>query len=212
MLAIEELLKILSRLLGDNGCPWDRAQTMRSIRSSLLEEACEVIDAINSDDKTHIKEELGDLLFNSIFLCLLAEKESCGSFEEIVQALNNKLIYRHPHIFGEGPKLTNSEAVLEQWDKLKTTEKDKKTRQSVLDGIPQALPALARAQKVMKKIKKQGYEPDLTNCSTAEMAIGHSLLKLVIEAQFHSLEAEFALRHVLDKVEIDFRAKETKEV
>jgi tetrapyrrole methylase family protein/MazG family protein len=208
MLAIEELIKIMNRLLGPNGCPWDQAQTMLSMRSSLLEESCEVIDAIDSCDNSHIKEELGDLLFNTLFLCLLAEKEEKASLQEIVQNLNDKLIYRHPHVFGEGDRMATSEAVLEQWDRIKTTEKGKETRESSLDGIPKALPSLARAQKVLKKMKKQNYTPDMQDKSSQEIALGNSLLQLVMEAEAKSVEAEFALRHVLEKAETAFRVHE----
>lgn len=208
MLEIEELLQIMKRLLGPNGCPWDQAQTMNSMRSSLLEESCEVIDAIDSDDHSHIKEELGDLLFNTLFLCLLAEKENKASLQEIVQHLNDKLIYRHPHVFGTGDKIATSEAVLEQWDKIKRTEKGKDTRESVLDGIPKALPSLARAQKVLKKMKKQQFTPNLQDQSSPETVLGNSLLKLVVEAQAQSIEAEFALRAVLEKAEAAFRLHE----
>ncbi len=210
MLEIENLLNTLNTLLGENGCAWDRAQTMMSMRASLLEETCEAIDAIDSGDKTHIEEELGDLFFNAVFLCLLAEKEKCCTFQSIVGNLNDKLIYRHPHIFGEDSDLLTAEAVLEQWDILKTSEKGKDSRKSVLDGIPKALPALARAQKVLGKMKKQGHAPDLSGESTPELKLGNSLLKVVLEAQSQKIEAEFALRNVLDKAETAFRAQEIR--
>lgn len=208
---IENLLNILHTLLGENGCAWDRAQTMLSMRASLLEEACETIDAIDSGDKVHIEEELGDLFFNAVFLCLLAEKEKCSTLQNIVGKLNEKLIYRHPHIFGDSDNENpaTAEAVLEQWDILKAAEKGKDSRKSVLDGIPKALPALARAQKVFGRMKKQGVDPDLRDGSTPEMALGNSLLKLVVDAQAQGIEAEFALRNALDKAEAAFRAQET---
>ena len=208
MLEIENLLKTLNTLLGENGCAWDRAQTMLSMRPSLLEEACETIDAIDSGDKAHIEEELGDLFFNAVFLCFLAEKEKCCTLQSVVGKLNEKLIYRHPHIFGDVENLSTPEAVLEQWDTLKTTEKGKDSRKSVLDGIPKALPVLARAQKVLGRMKKQGIVPDFQDESTPEMTFGNSLLKLVAEAQAQGIEAEFALRNVLDKAEAAFRAQE----
>ena len=208
MFAIEELLKIISTLLAENGCAWDKAQTMLSMRSSLLEETCEVIDAIDSGDKSHIQEELGDLLFNAIFLCFLAEKEGCATFQTIVQSLNEKLIYRHPHIFSEVNHIATPEAVLEQWDKLKTNEKGKEARESVLDGIPHSLPALARAQKILNKMKKKNFIPNFSEESSPEIQVGNSLLQIVKEAQAQSIEAEFALRHVLDKAEETFRSQE----
>lgn len=210
MLVIDELLKILTTLLGENGCAWDKEQTLRSMRSSLLEESCEAIDAIDSAQGLAIEEELGDLLFNSIFICLLAEKEGYTTFQGIVKMLNDKLIYRHPHIFGKGSHLSTSEEVLQQWDRLKALEVGKSTRESSLDGIPKALPALARAQKVFRKMKKQGFIPDLTEESSEEALLGSSLFKLVIEAENQSIEAEFALRQVLDGAEALFRMQEKK--
>lgn len=210
MSVIEELLKTMDVLLGEKGCAWDKAQTMKSMRASLLEESCEVIDAIDSGDKPHIKEELGDLLFNTFFLCLLAEKEKLSTFQDIVQNINDKLIYRHPHVFGEASQLLTSDAVLEQWDKIKATEKGKSHRQSVLDGIPRSLPALAFAQKVLKKMKKQGFTPDTSDKSSSELAIGNTLIELVLQAEAENIEAEFALRNVLNKVENSFRSHEKK--
>jgi tetrapyrrole methylase family protein/MazG family protein len=210
MSVLEELLKTLKTLLGPDGCAWDRAQTLSSIRASLLEETCEVIDAIDACDGPHIKEELGDLLFNALFLCLLAEKEHYGTFYEIVQGLNDKLIYRHPHVFGGKDQIATPEAVLDQWDQLKKTEKGKEKRQSALDGIPKALPVLARAQKVLKKMKKKGFVPAPLEEKSQEIAVGNSLLQLVLEAQVQSVEAEFALRNVLDQHETAFKAYEAE--
>jgi len=210
MSILEEVLTTLKTLLGPDGCAWDRAQTMASIRASLLEETCEAIDAIDACDGVHIKEELGDLLFNALFLCLLAEKENYATFHEIVQGLNDKLIYRHPHVFGGKDQIASPEAVLDQWDQLKKTEKGKEMRQSALDGIPKALPVLARTQKVLKKMKKKGFVPNPLEEKSREIAIGNALLQLVQEAQSQSVEAEFALRNVLDQHESAFKAYEAE--
>lgn len=210
MSILEEVLKTLKTLLGPDGCAWDKAQTLASVRASLLEETCEVIDAIDACDRAHIKEELGDLLFNALFLCLLAEKENYATFHEIVQGLNDKLIYRHPHVFGGKNQISTPEAVLEQWDQLKKTEKGKEMRRSALDGIPKALPVLARAQKVLKKMKKKGFSPIFVENASQEEEVGNALLELVIDAQSKSVEAEFALRNVLDKNEIAFKAYEAE--
>lgn len=208
MSVLEEVVKTLKTLLGPDGCVWDRSQTLSSIRSSLLEETCEVIEAIEACDGAHIKEELGDLLFNALFLCLLAEKENYATFNDIVKGLNDKLIYRHPHVFGGTDQIATPEAVLEQWDHLKKNEKGKEKRQSALDGIPKAFPVLARAQKVLKKMKKKGFHPIHIQDPSQEIAIGNALLQLVAEAQSKSVEAEFALRSVLDRNEMAFKAYE----
>lgn len=101
MREFDELIEIIDRLLGPDGCPWDKEQTLQSLRSSVLEEVCEVIEAIDLNDNAHIKEELGDLFFNTIFLCKIAEKEKRFTVTEILKELNEKLIRRHPHVFGE---------------------------------------------------------------------------------------------------------------
>lgn len=206
--AFVELQNILGRLLGPQGCEWDRAQTMRSMRESLLEESCEVIEAIDLGEPHHIQEELGDLFFNALFLCTLAEKEGFGTVNGILQELNDKLVRRHPHVFGEA-KVKDVEGVLEQWETIKTSEKGKSHRKSALDGIAKGLPALARAQKILKKLQKKGISMAQLNClsqeKSSEELVGHALLKLVAESQAKGVEAEQALRATLARVEKEFR-------
>ena len=151
-MVFQNLKNILETLLGPNGCPWDREQTLDSLCSSLLEETCETIDAINLSDNDHIKEELGDLFFNVLFLCLVGEKENRFKLDEVLEGISNKLIRRHPHIFGE-MELKTSEEVAHQWEEIK--KREKKDRQNILEGIPQSLPALARANQVLKKLQKE---------------------------------------------------------
>ena len=200
MSAFAELIRVLDTLLGPNGCPWDREQTMKSLRETLLEESCEVIEAIDLGDKTHIQEELGDLVLNAVFLCKLAEKEGVCSFDSVFVELTNKLVRRHPHIFGDA-SVSTSEGVKEQWERIKKTEKGKEARQHIFDGIPKGLPALAQAQKMLKAMKKNklplsDFEKELPE-GDQEMALGKALLQIVAKAAHQGIDAEQALRSIL---------------
>lgn len=203
---LEKLLEVIDTLLGPNGCPWDKEQTLLSMRADLLEEVYEVIDAIDIGDATHINEELGDLMFNVVFLCRLAEKEGVTSLEKVFEDISEKLIRRHPHVFGES-QVANSQQVLDQWDKIKRGEKGKEHRKSALDGIPKGLPALSRAQKVLKKMQKAHFHPKIEsdNTTDAEIALGNELITLVTKAQKSGVDAELALRNALAHHEKEFR-------
>lgn len=123
MQEFQSLIDIIERLLAPDGCPWDREQTTRSMRSCLIEETNEVIEAIDHDDNRQMEEELGDLLFNVVFLCRLAEKEGRFNLKDVLQSIIAKLIRRHPHVFGEGKILATTEEVLKQWKEIKEQEK-----------------------------------------------------------------------------------------
>lgn len=192
--AVAPLLTILDRLLGPDGCEWDRKQTLSSIKSDLLEEACEVIDAIDKADGTDIKEELGDLLFVVLFLCRLAEKEKFANLTEIIEGICEKLIRRHPHIFGERQNLTEAE-VLAQWDEIKKQER-KKPRHP-LERIPSALPALSKGNEILKAIHKHKWEKPEVTTKDPEMAFGHSLFTLIEQAHAENIDPELALKRYL---------------
>jgi tetrapyrrole methylase family protein/MazG family protein len=201
------LIDVIERLLAPDGCPWDQEQTMHSIRGSVLEEACEVIEAINLNDNQKIEEELGDLFFNAIFLAKLAEKEGRFKLQDTLLHVTAKLIRRHPHVFGEAVVKT-TEQVLKQWEEIKQTEKEG-TIKNVLDGIPQELPALVRAQKISKRLKKMEF-PFPTLANSEEMVLGQTLFKLAEEAQQRGLDAEQALRTYLTQLEHSFRSWENE--
>ena len=148
MASFDRLFEIMDALLGPEGCPWDREQTVESLRSTVLEETCELIEAIDLGDPYHMAEELGDLAFNVVFFCRLGEKQGLFTTEQMLEGICEKLIRRHPHVFADGDAIEDSEAVLEQWEKIKAEEKEK--RESALDGLPPQLPALLRAHKVLK--------------------------------------------------------------
>lgn len=201
----DELVRITDHLLGPNGCPWDREQTLKLTRAGVLEEVCELIEAIDLEDAHHIREELGDLMFNAIFLCRLAEKEGVCHMQEVLHEVNEKLIRRHPHVWGE-VKMENAEDLLKQWETIKQGEKGKTHRKSALDGIPKGLPALSRAYKAIKKISKTGFEGFSQRAdSSPEEALGDELLALVFKAQKVGIDPEQALRGKLARLEKDFR-------
>ncbi len=144
---IEDLLEIMARLRSPDGCPWDQKQTHKSIKNHLIEECYELIEAIDQDDFEGIKEEAGDLLLHVIFHAQMAKEEKKFDFSDIVQGLAEKLIRRHPHVFGE-QRLNNAEEVITQWQKIKKVEKPE--RKDPLDAIPKGLPAIQRAFKLQK--------------------------------------------------------------
>ncbi len=215
MAEFAKLIEVTERLLGPGGCPWDQEQTMMTIRTTILEEVCEVIEAIDVGDNPHIRDELGDLFFNVIFLCKLAEKEKRFTLRDVIQTLVDKLIRRHPHVFGDVKGVGTADAVVEQWDKIKQTESSHTHRKSVLDGIPRDLPSLARAQKMMKKIRKTEFEVmhrvDVDADISNEDLLGEVLLTLVMQAQDEGLDAEQALRKALATLDKQYREWETED-
>lgn len=159
--AINRLVEIMATLRTPiTGCPWDLEQNFSSIAPYTLEEAYEVVDAIERNDMSDLKEELGDLLLQVVFHARIAEEENCFDFNDVIDAICEKLIRRHPHVFGAQDGMT-SEAVLRQWDEIKAEEKRlKQTRQptSLLDGVPLAFSALTRAVKLQKKASNVGFD------------------------------------------------------
>ncbi len=170
-----------------------------------------MVDAINENDNKKICEELGDLLFLTSFCGKLAEKEKRFDLDAVLDDITTKLIRRHPHVFGN-TTIEDSEQVVKQWEKIKSEEQAHAHRTSLLDGIPQALPALSRAQKMVKKMHKAHYSlPAPAKTENAEESLGFALLELVKEAQKAGIDAEVALRNVLATHEQKFRAWEKAE-
>lgn len=154
-----DLVKIIEKLRSDEGCPWDREQTHESIKNELIEEAYEVVEAINNDDIDGIIEELGDVLLHVVFHGIIGEEDGYFNTSDIIEAISNKMIYRHPHVF-EDKKCNTSEEVLENWDDLKKKEKQLETVTDELEAIAKSLPSLIRAHKVQKKAAKVGFDWD----------------------------------------------------
>jgi MazG family protein len=204
----DSLLQIAEKLLGPNGCPWDQKQTFLSLQPYVLEEAHEVIEAVDTDDDRKMVEELGDLLYTIVFYGKLGEKSSRFSIEEIVEAIKEKLIRRHPHVFGE-VKVEDADEVVKNWEEIKAREKGEAAHSSALDGIPPTLPSLIRAQKILKRIQRSGSPLLSTQADTAtEEEIGDQLLTLVHHAEMNGIDAESALRRSLARIEGAFRESE----
>src|SRR5271154_7376186 len=153
--AIEDLLKVMAKLRSPKGCPWDLEQTHLTLRRHAIEEVYELIDAIEARDDHEMAEELGDLLLQVVFHAQMAKERGAFDFEKITRQLVDKLIRRHPHVFGT-TKVKNVDEVWANWEKIKRAEKHgtKHARHSAFDGIPKHLPALLRAEKLIKKARK----------------------------------------------------------
>jgi MazG family protein len=154
----ESLLVIMSRLRSDTGCPWDREQTRESLKPYLIEEAYEVLDAIDESGVDHLVEELGDLLFQVVFHCQLARERGEFTVADVLQRLCEKMVRRHPHVFGDSAVADAREA-LSQWERIKSAEVPTGGKpRSALDGVPSTLPALLRAQRLQVKAARLGFD------------------------------------------------------
>ncbi|MSP79287.1 MAG: nucleoside triphosphate pyrophosphohydrolase [Dehalococcoidia bacterium] len=206
----EGLRQILARLRAPDGCPWDREQTHASLRKTLLEECYEALEAVDKKDMTALPEELGDILLQITFHCQIAEEAGEFTYADVFRAINEKLVRRHPHVFGDA-KAASAKEVEEQWEKLKEQERAGK-RQSLLDGISSALPALAQAHIISSRAANAGFEwPNLQGVKDKvaeelremeeaatkeekEEEFGDVLFSLVNVARWMGLDAESALR------------------
>jgi len=159
--AIERLLSIMARLRNPGGCPWDREQTLHSLRPYLLEETYEVLEALDDGDAASHCEELGDLLLQIVFQAQLRSEDGTFEFADVAQAISDKLVSRHPHVFGDAV-VTDAEGVMRQWVAIKKVEKAKKGGgKSVLEGVPREMPALGRAERLTEKASRVGFDwPD----------------------------------------------------
>lgn len=152
---LEKLIEVIAKLRAPDGCPWDREQTHKSLKPNMLEEAYEAVDAMESGDMKHLKEELGDVLLQVVLHAQIASEEGVFNIEDVAKGLREKLIHRHPHVFGN-TKVTSTSDVLDNWEKLK--QEEKQHRKSAMDGISKSQSALMSAQKISKKAVKTGFE------------------------------------------------------
>jgi MazG family protein len=212
----ERLVEVMSRLRAPGGCPWDRKQTFDTIKSYLLEETYEVLDAIDARDWPGLAEELGDLLLQPVFLAEMAAEQGLFTISDSLDAINEKLVRRHPHVFGNAVAET-PEDVKQRWDEIKKHEKLTRasSSESVLEGVPRNLPALVEADKISHKAASLGFEwPDISGVveklqeEAAELAsaretgtpehveheIGDLLFTVVNLARFLKVDPEQALR------------------
>lgn len=154
---VSDLLKIITLLRSENGCPWDRVQTHESIRMNFIEETYEVCEAIDKRDNEMLKEELGDVLLQIVFHCEMEREKQCFNFDDVADGICKKLIHRHPHVFGD-VKVNGVGDVLDNWNEIKKQEKGQNDASSTLDAVPLQFPALMRAQKVQKRASKAGMD------------------------------------------------------
>ena len=216
----DQLLDIMARLRGPGGCPWDRDQTRSSLKPFLIEEAYEVLEAIDGGEPRALAEELGDLLFQVIFHARIAEERGEFAMRDVLRGLVDKMISRHPHVFGDAAVKTPEEA-LAQWEALKQREATTKGRpRSVIDGVPRAMPSLVRAQRTQSKAARVGFDwPDaraawekvreeIDEAGEALVAgdqarireeLGDVLFSLVNVARLASIDAEDVLHGAIEK-------------
>ncbi len=156
--AIERLIEVVARLRAPDGCPWDREQTLESMKPELIEEAYEVIDAIESGNRSDLEEELGDLLLQIVFQSQICSEEDAFAFPEVATGIADKLVRRHPHVFG-GVEVSGTAEVLQNWDAIKKAEKGGDDQPaSIVAGIPKHLPALQKAHQVQKRAARAGFD------------------------------------------------------
>ena len=147
--------EIIAALRGENGCPWDMKQTHESLRPYLIEEAYEALDAIESGDPAHIREELGDILLQIYLHAEIAKEKKQFTIDDVAQSIIDKIILRHPHVFGD-THVKDADQVAERWEEIKKAEKPE--RESILDGVPKHLPALLKAYRIQQKVSRVGFD------------------------------------------------------
>ncbi len=223
---LEELIAVVAKLRAPDGCPWDRAQTHATLRPNMIEEAYEAVDAIDDNDMKHLREELGDVLLQVLLHSQIASENGDFNLDDVAKELKDKLIHRHPHVFGNA-NLSTPDDVKEAWDKLKAEEKTH--RKSAMDGISRSQAALISAQKISKKAVKTGFEwpseESLYECIYSEFEefkqaknendkvhmeeeFGDILFATVNLARWNKIDAEQALLKANKKFEKRFRKME----
>ena len=209
--AIDDLLRVMARLRSPTGCPWDREQDHQTLRFHAVEEVYELLDAIEARDDHEMVEELGDVLLQVVFHCQLARERGAFDFEKVCRHLVDKLVRRHPHVFGEA-KAKTVDAVWAQWEQIKKAEKHgtRHARPSALDGIPRHLPALLRAEKLVKKARKSQLLPEGRGSRRrlTRAGLGMELFDLAASAQGNGWSAEALLRAESQKRERALRHRE----
>ena len=228
---MDRLLHIMSELRSDHGCPWDREQTVKTLKPFLIEEAYEVLEAIDSGDPQKHKEELGDLLLQVVFHAQLRQEEGLFNFEDVATAISDKLVRRHPHVFGD-VQVSGSGDVLKNWDAIKKAEKTSAAEDtSVLSGVPQAMPSLMKAHEIQKRVARAGFDWETPEQAfakiheeTAELQnamaqgdksriadeMGDLLFSVVNVSRKLGIQAEEALQGTLAKFTRRYRAMERR--
>jgi tetrapyrrole methylase family protein/MazG family protein len=214
--AFGRLVAVMAKLRSPEGCPWDREQTHASLARNLLEETYEVLEAIDAGDHAALREELGDLVLQVVFHAQLAYEEGEFTVAHVLEDLRDKLVRRHPHVFG-GAEVSGAEQVLANWERIKRAEKGS----GVMDGVPAALPALARATKLSRRAAQVGFDAPSVEAAAAEVdaerpdherlqeALGGVLFAVCALGRKLGLEPETALRRTAEEFARRFRALET---
>jgi len=221
-----ELVEVMKRLRGENGCPWDIEQSHQSLKPYLLEETYEVLEAIDAGDDEKLKEELGDLLLQIVFHAQIASEQKRFTIDDVARSIVSKLRRRHPHVFGE-VQVRDSDEVLENWERIKKGE----GKRSVLEGVPEYLPALLKARRVQEKVRRVGFDWDSVdgplnkvieeikelrnaiekrNREEVEEEFGDILFSLVNVSRFLGIDAEEALRKSIRKFIHRFKSVEDR--
>ena len=209
--AIDQLLEVMARLRAPNGCPWDREQDHQTLRWHAVEEVYELMDAIEAGDDHEMEEELGDLLLQVVFHSQLAKERGAFDFEKVARRITDKLIRRHPHVFGD-VKVKDVDQVWANWEKIKHAEKQgtRHSRPSALDGIPQHLPALLRVEKLVKKARRAKLATTPFRSRLRRSQVAGQLFELAAYAQTKGWSAEDLLRQEAGKRERTWRKAERK--
>ena len=214
---MDDLLEIMEKLRAPDGCPWDREQTHQSIRQNMLEEAYEAADAIDHGDMDNLKEELGDVLLQVVFHARMAQEAGQFTFDDVVDGVCRKLVYRHPHVFG-AVEAEDAQGALTTWDAQKRREKGQRTTADAMDSVARAMPALMRAEKIQGKARKAGFawgevSPALDKLSeeveelcqavrehsNVEEELGDLLFAAVKVGWFAGVDSETALQKACEK-------------
>lgn len=223
---MDDLLEIMKTLCAPGGCPWDREQTHQSIRQNMLEEAYEAADAIDHGDMENLKEELGDVLLQVVFHARMAQEAGQFTFDDVVDGVCRKLVYRHPHVFGT-VEAEDAQGALSTWDAQKRREKGQRTTAYAMDSVARAMPALMRAEKIQGKARKAGFDweevsPALDKLSeealelrqavlehsNVEEELGDVLFAAVKVGRFAGVDSETALQKACEKFISRFRRVE----
>ncbi len=212
----DDLTEITEILRGEEGCPWDREQTHKSVRNCMIEEAYEVVEAIDTQNPILMQEELGDVLFQVTFHTELAREEGIFGTQEVLDGICRKMILRHPHVFGE-TEVTSGADALSQWEQIKIAEKKRSTLLSRLRSIPPMLPALMRAQKIAEKIRSMPERSKTVELARsfsengASQSLGELLYLCVCIANEKGLNAEEELTKWIEKVIEEVEADEKRQ-
>lgn len=211
MSAIDDLRRTMAKLRAPDGCPWDREQTHQSLARCLIDECSELLDTIDRADYPHMREELGDVLLQVVFHAQLAAERGDFNFDDVAREINDKLIRRHPHVFGNTATAENATQVIEVWEKIKAGEKAAlgQTESTVFKKLPPRLPALMFAEEVAKRIAKQKLPADgvvdqvgidRRSATLSEAEAGRALYELAAACRQRGIDPEMALRRECDRV------------